>query len=138
MFPLQRRVGMLILITLLITPVLLYAQEDTTITSVGSGIAGPALQALVEASGTEAAVDFQVTGTNSGFAALCAGEADLTTATRAITSAENNACQEAGAAYMKGQELLISVDLGLGRGKRTIWTCDLTSRYIEINADYRS
>jgi glutamate N-acetyltransferase/amino-acid N-acetyltransferase len=46
--------------------------------------------------------------------------------------------EEAGAAYMKGQELVISVDLGLGRGKRTIWTCDLTSRYIEINADYRS
>ncbi|MBL8561591.1 MAG: bifunctional glutamate N-acetyltransferase/amino-acid acetyltransferase ArgJ [Gemmobacter sp.] len=46
--------------------------------------------------------------------------------------------EEAGAAYMKQQNLVISVDLGLGRGKRTIWTCDLTSRYIEINADYRS
>ncbi|NJR42832.1 MAG: bifunctional ornithine acetyltransferase/N-acetylglutamate synthase [Akkermansiaceae bacterium] len=42
------------------------------------------------------------------------------------------------AAYMKGEELLIHVDLGLGRGKRTVWTCDLTNRYIEINADYRS
>jgi glutamate N-acetyltransferase / amino-acid N-acetyltransferase len=42
------------------------------------------------------------------------------------------------AAYMKGQDLLIHVDLGLGRGKRTVWTCDLTNRYIEINADYRS
>ena len=46
--------------------------------------------------------------------------------------------EEAGAAYMKQQNLVISVDLGLGRAKRTIWTCDLTSRYIEINADYRS
>ena len=46
--------------------------------------------------------------------------------------------EEDGAAYMKQQNLVISVDLGLGRGKRTIWTCDLTSRYIEINADYRS
>jgi glutamate N-acetyltransferase/amino-acid N-acetyltransferase len=31
------------------------------------------------------------------------------------------------------------VDLGLGKGaKRSVWTCDLTARYIEINADYRS
>ena len=43
-----------------------------------------------------------------------------------------------GAAYMRRPELLIAVDLGLGTGKRTVWTCDLTSRYIEINADYRS
>ncbi|HRK41736.1 MAG TPA: bifunctional glutamate N-acetyltransferase/amino-acid acetyltransferase ArgJ [Gemmobacter sp.] len=46
--------------------------------------------------------------------------------------------EEAGAAYMKQQNLVICVDLGLGKARRTIWTCDLTSRYIEINADYRS
>lgn len=47
--------------------------------------------------------------------------------------------QEAdGAAYMKQDDLVISVDLGLGKGKRTVWTCDLTHRYIDINADYRS
>ena len=46
--------------------------------------------------------------------------------------------EEAGADYMKQPELLIAVDLGLGRAKRTVWTCDLTDRYIEINADYRS
>ena len=43
-----------------------------------------------------------------------------------------------GAAYMRQPELLIAVDLGLGTGKRTVWTCDLTARYVEINADYRS
>ncbi len=43
-----------------------------------------------------------------------------------------------GAAYMQKPELLIHVDMGLGTGKRTVWTCDLTARYIEINADYRS
>lgn len=43
-----------------------------------------------------------------------------------------------GAAYMKRQELEIGVDLGLGQGKATVWTCDLTHRYIDINADYRS
>jgi glutamate N-acetyltransferase/amino-acid N-acetyltransferase len=46
--------------------------------------------------------------------------------------------EEDGAAYMKRQEITISVDLGLGRGAATVWTCDLTARYIEINADYRS
>ncbi|WP_395542609.1 bifunctional glutamate N-acetyltransferase/amino-acid acetyltransferase ArgJ [Neotabrizicola sp. sgz301269] len=46
--------------------------------------------------------------------------------------------EEAGAAYMKQAELVIAVDLGLGRAKRRVWTCDLTNRYIEINADYRS
>jgi glutamate N-acetyltransferase/amino-acid N-acetyltransferase len=46
--------------------------------------------------------------------------------------------EEDGAAYMRAQELTISVDLGLGRGEATVWTCDLTDRYIEINADYRS
>nr|WP_174819032.1 bifunctional glutamate N-acetyltransferase/amino-acid acetyltransferase ArgJ [Ruegeria atlantica] len=46
--------------------------------------------------------------------------------------------EDAAAEYMKGQNLVISVDLGLGEGKSTVWTCDLTHGYIEINADYRS
>ena len=46
--------------------------------------------------------------------------------------------EEAGAAYMKGEELSISVDLGIGSGASTVWTCDLTHGYITINADYRS
>jgi glutamate N-acetyltransferase/amino-acid N-acetyltransferase len=41
-------------------------------------------------------------------------------------------------AYMKNQNLVIGIDLGLGKGKRRVWTCDLTHRYIDINADYRS
>ena len=39
---------------------------------------------------------------------------------------------------MLNPELVIGVDMGLGKGKRSVWTCDLTARYIEINADYRS
>ncbi len=46
--------------------------------------------------------------------------------------------EESGAAYMKQEDLLINVDLGLGGGTAVVWTCDLTNRYIEINADYRS
>ncbi|TDT73246.1 glutamate N-acetyltransferase [Litoreibacter halocynthiae] len=42
------------------------------------------------------------------------------------------------AAHMKGEDLLIRVGLGLGAGHSTVWTCDLTHGYIEINADYRS
>ncbi len=46
--------------------------------------------------------------------------------------------EEDGAAYMQRSELVIGVDMGLGKAARSVWTCDLTSRYIEINADYRS
>ena len=46
--------------------------------------------------------------------------------------------EAAASAYMKNQNLLIAVDLGLGQGARTAWTCDLTHGYIDINADYRS
>ncbi|MCW8952167.1 MAG: bifunctional ornithine acetyltransferase/N-acetylglutamate synthase, partial [Rhodospirillales bacterium] len=42
------------------------------------------------------------------------------------------------AAHMKGREIDISVDVGIGKGRSTVWTCDLTHRYIDINADYRS
>jgi glutamate N-acetyltransferase/amino-acid N-acetyltransferase len=43
-----------------------------------------------------------------------------------------------GASYMKRAEIEIGVDLGLGSGASTVWTCDLTHQYITINADYRS
>ena len=42
------------------------------------------------------------------------------------------------ARHLKGQEIDIAVDLGLGSGRATVWTCDLTHGYIAINADYRS
>ena len=46
--------------------------------------------------------------------------------------------EEDGAAHFVQDEILIRVDMGMGKGRRTVWTCDLTNRYIEINADYRS
>ena len=42
------------------------------------------------------------------------------------------------AAHLKGQDISVEVDLGLGAGRATVWTCDLTHGYISINADYRS
>ena len=40
--------------------------------------------------------------------------------------------------HLKKDEIFIYVDLLLGNGKSKVWTCDLTKKYIEINADYRS
>ena len=42
------------------------------------------------------------------------------------------------AEHMKGQEITITVDAGVGEGAATVWTCDLTHGYIDINADYRT
>ncbi len=42
------------------------------------------------------------------------------------------------AAYMKNREIVIRVDVGVGGGQATVWTCDLTHDYVSINADYRS
>ncbi len=41
-------------------------------------------------------------------------------------------------AHMKGAEISIDVDVGAGKAAATVWTCDLTHGYIDINADYRS
>lgn len=46
--------------------------------------------------------------------------------------------EEDGAGYMKQAEIVIRLDLGLGDGVATVYTCDLTHSYIDINADYRS
>ncbi len=46
--------------------------------------------------------------------------------------------EDRAAAYMKNDEIVIHVDLGLGGGTARVWTCDLTHGYIDINADYRS
>jgi glutamate N-acetyltransferase/amino-acid N-acetyltransferase len=46
--------------------------------------------------------------------------------------------EEDGAAYMKQSDIVIGINLRMGRAKRSVWTCDLTKAYVEINADYRS
>jgi glutamate N-acetyltransferase/amino-acid N-acetyltransferase len=46
--------------------------------------------------------------------------------------------EEAAATHMKGDHIVIGVEIGLGMGTATVWTCDLTHGYIDINADYRS
>jgi glutamate N-acetyltransferase/amino-acid N-acetyltransferase len=39
---------------------------------------------------------------------------------------------------MENTDITVNIDLGMGQSTTTVWTCDLTHRYIEINADYRS
>ncbi len=46
--------------------------------------------------------------------------------------------EEATTAIMERQDIDVRVDIGLGEGKATVWTCDLTKEYVEINGDYRS
>jgi len=46
--------------------------------------------------------------------------------------------EAAAAEHMKGENIVLSIDLGLGSGAATVYTCDLTAQYIAINADYRS
>jgi glutamate N-acetyltransferase/amino-acid N-acetyltransferase len=42
------------------------------------------------------------------------------------------------AAYLKGRDISLFVDLGAGRSSSTVWTCDLSAEYVRINADYRT
>ena len=46
--------------------------------------------------------------------------------------------EEAASAVMKNDDIQLIVDLGIGNGKATMWTCDLTKQYVAINGDYRS
>jgi glutamate N-acetyltransferase / amino-acid N-acetyltransferase len=46
--------------------------------------------------------------------------------------------EAAASAYMKRDAIEITADLHLGRGRATVWTCDLTKEYVAINGDYRS
>ncbi len=46
--------------------------------------------------------------------------------------------EAAAASYMRREAIDIRVELGLGSGRATVWTCDLTKAYVEINGDYRS
>ena len=58
-------------------------------------------------------------------------------ATMGATSGTTTAVTLA-AAYLKGADLTVSVDLGAGAATSTVWTCDLSAEYVRINADYRT
>ncbi|PCI33087.1 MAG: bifunctional ornithine acetyltransferase/N-acetylglutamate synthase [Alphaproteobacteria bacterium] len=52
----------------------------------------------------------------------------------AVPGYDEDACTR----HFKGQDIELSVDVGIAEGRATVWTCDLTHGYIDINADYRS
>lgn len=88
-----RRAGVfMFFVSAILAPGWLQAQDDIRI--VGSGIVQPVLQAMIEASAVEAGFNLETTGTTTGFASFCAGEADITTATRSISSDETALCSE--------------------------------------------
>ena len=66
-------------------------------------------------------------------AALWFGDVALVAAGRPLDYDERQA-----AAVLQQPEVTITVDLGLGTGEATVWTCDLTHRYVDINAHYRT
>ena len=43
-----------------------------------------------------------------------------------------------GTEVLKGKEITVRVDLGIGMGRSTVYTCDLSHEYVSINADYRT
>ncbi len=54
-------------------------------------------------------------------------------AERGAPAAEPGSLEEA-ARHLAGEDVQVTVDLGLGRGEGTVWTCDLTEGYIKENA----
>jgi phosphate transport system substrate-binding protein len=104
---LMRSIGIAVVLVALLTGSLytLAQTSDSPITVIGSGIAGPLFQAAAAEAGVTA--ELNVTGTNTGFAQFCAGEADVTTAARPMSANENAACIENSVAYV---ELVIGHD----------------------------
>lgn len=62
------------------------------------------------------------------------GDQKVTEQGMAVPGYDEAACTR----HFQGQDINLAVDVGLGEGKATVWTCDLTHDYISINADYRS
>jgi glutamate N-acetyltransferase/amino-acid N-acetyltransferase len=46
--------------------------------------------------------------------------------------------RQTASSYLSGQEVTVTVDLGLSAGEATVWTCDFSYRYVEINAEYHT
>jgi phosphate transport system substrate-binding protein len=102
MMRLQRRIGLLLLIALIAAPTTLSAQDDG-ISIVGSAVMQPVMNALIDASGAQPALDstISVTGTGTGINLFCLGQADIVMTTRALDAGEANACEGVGVEYLE-------------------------------------
>ena len=101
----QRRVGVIALLTLLISFGLVAAQDTTAVTVAGSGIVAPIFDSLKTVSGVTVNIKSEVTGTRTGFERLCKGETDIATSNRSISADENRNCTSTNIDYT---ELLIA------------------------------
>lgn len=90
----QRAAALLILLALLISPTVFYAQDEEPVTVTGSGIVADVLSALAAGMADAPTLDIAIAGTTGGLAAFCQGDADLTGAVRPINLDEEAACQE--------------------------------------------
>jgi phosphate transport system substrate-binding protein len=86
-----KRVSVLFLLALLTSTTVLFAQDTTSTTIVGSGIVNSIVESLAEANETDT-FTITTTGTTAGFEQFCAGEVDVVTATRAISADEDANC----------------------------------------------
>ena len=51
---------------------------------------------------------------------------------------DKNYSEKRATDHLKQKEIILTINVGVGKSKATVYTCDLTHKYIEINADYRS
>lgn len=98
-----RLVGLVALFTIIIA-----TQAQAEVTVVGSALVQPVLQDVAAFGEVDIDFDLQTTGTRNGFAQFCAGEADIQTASRAITLDEETACVENEIDYA---EFIIGYDI---------------------------
>lgn len=100
-----------VLAALLLSTTIILAQDEQNerdrAVVVGSGIAAPFVQTALEAADAAQAVEITVTGTSRGFDLFCAGEADVTLATRPIAVDEETNCALQEVDFI---ELLIAFD----------------------------
>lgn len=94
-----RKLGLLLLLTLLAFTGTVGAQASEDITVIGSAIVNSVVESLAGAAG--AAVDIETTGTAAGIDQFCNGEIGLATATREITAAEGLICSANDVGYSK-------------------------------------
>lgn len=91
MAQLIKSVSVLFLLALLTSTTVLFAQDTESATIVGSGIVNSIVESLAEANEADT-LTITTTGTSAGFEQFCAGDADVITATRAISSDEDANC----------------------------------------------
>ncbi len=102
MMRLQRRIGLLLLTALIAAPTALFAQDDG-INIVGSAVMQPVMNALIDASGAQPALDSTIssTGTSTGINLFCLGQADIAMTTRAMDAGEASACAGVGVEFIE-------------------------------------